>query len=425
MDEFQGPVISKPNGRLGRRNPSTDSVMGLVAGGVAVAGKVALGQIVKLIQPGDAAALGINAAYDANNDVLVYHHIQRYFFYNPDATLYLMLVAQDTTLTSMCSSAGAVHTLLTDEATAGTIRVVGVVKNASVATVPGDFSNGLLTDVLEAIVGAQSVLDTLASEANYVDNILLEGVLSSTATIGTLPSLRTLACDSVSVCVAADPAVYSATGAYAAIGSALGMLSIRKVSECLGSVDVISKPAARRGTNTYPLTSTASGYFLGAALSNGRAFAKLSTADKSALSDKGYIYAGKFAGFDGVYFNDSHTCTEASSDYAYIEDSRVWNKATRLLRAGILPVFRGQVEVDASTGYMTAGTTASFEAKGRRAVMPMAANGEISGEPTVTIAPNQDVVGTSKVSLELSYVRQAILRKLDAVVGAVNPAAGQ
>lgn len=424
MNEFSGLLPSKPRGRLGRRNPTADSVLGLVAGGVAVVGLLALGQVVKLSQPEDAVAVGINAAYDANNSVLVYHHIQRYFTYNPDGTLFLKVVAQGTSLAAMCAATGPLQQLLTDETTGGAIRKVGLVLNASAAYVAGDFTTGLLTDVLTAIPLAQAVLDTLAASANYVDNVMLEGILSPTASVTTLPSLRSLACDSVSVCIAADPATYAATTKpYAAIGSVLGMLSVRKVSECLGSVDVDRKPESARGTNTYPLTRTGLSYFLGAALSNGKSFGTLTEADKTNLQTKGYIYAGSFAGFDGVYFNDSHTCIAASDDYAYIEDTAVWNKAVRYLRVGMMPVLRGQVEVDASTGYMTASTTAYYKAKGVKAVLPMAVDKEISGEPTVEIAPNQDVVGTSTVSLSLSYVRQGILRNLTAEVGAVNPAA--
>ncbi len=201
------------------------------------------------------------------------------------------------------------------------------------------------------------------------------------------------------------------------------MLSVRKVSECLGSVDVARKPESIKGTQTYPLTNIAKGYFLTAALSNGTAFGLLTDADKTALKAKGYIYAGRFQGFDGVYFNDSPTCTEAASDYAYIEDGGVWCKAVRYLRLALLPVFKGTVEVDARTGFMTPGTTAYFKAKGEKGVGQMATDGEISGPPTVSIEPRQDVVGTSTVKLGLSYVRQGVLRSLVATVGAANPAA--
>ena len=424
MNEFQGVLPSKPRGRLGRRNPTTDGIMGMVAGGVAVAGLLALGQVVKLSQPADAVALGITAAYDANNAVLLHHHVQRFFAYNPDGTLYLKVVAQATSLTAMCGPGGAVEQLLTEAAVAGAIRKVGLVRNPAAAYAAGDFTSGLLTDVLTAVPAAQALAVALAAQAIYVDNIMLEGILAPAASITNLPALRVLASDSVSVCIAADPATLAATGRpYAAIGSALGMLSVRKVSECLGSVDIVRKPEAAKGTTTYPLTITALGYFLGAALSNGQPFAAVSVPDRGLLGDKGYIYAGSFAGLDGVYFNDSHTCIEASDDYAYIEDNGVWNKAVRLLREGLLPLLRGQVEVNPSTGYMTASTTAYYKSKGIKAVVPMAAAGEISGEPTVDIAPDQDVVGTSTVSMALSYVRQGILRKLEATVGAVNPAA--
>ncbi|MFD2787944.1 DUF2586 family protein [Hymenobacter rubripertinctus] len=422
MNEFQGPVIGKPRGRLGRRTPSTDAIFGLVAGGLAVAGLLALGQTVKLIQPEDAVAVGINAAYDANNNVLVYHHVKRFFHYNPDGTLYLKLVGQGTTLTAMCDTGGAVQQLLLDEATNGEIKGVGVVLNPAAA--PAAFTTGLHSDVLTAVAKAQALATTLLESAVFVDCILLEGVLGAAATPTTLPNLRLLASENVSVCIAADPAVLAVNGGagYAEIGAALGMLSIRKVSECLGSVDVTRKPEASKGTDTYPLTDLAGGYFLSSALSNGRRFATLSGADKSALGASGYIYAGRFEGFDGTYFNDSHSCTEVSGDYAYIEDNRVWNKAAKLVRQALIPVMRGDVEIDPATGFLPASTITYYQTKAGKTVKDMATAGELSGEPVVTIEPNQDVVGAGEISLEVGYVRRGVLRRIRATVGAINPA---
>ncbi len=424
MDEFQGPVISKLTGQLGRRSPGTDSVFGLLIGGVAAAG-LALGVAARLSQLTDAEALGLNAAYDANNNVLVHHHIERYFAYHPDGTLWVQLVAQGTSMAAMCEVAGSspLRQLLTAEAVRGGIRKVGVVLNPAAAPAAGAYANGLLADALAAIPKAQALLDELAATALYTDNVLLEGLVSAAATPTALPDLRTLASECVSVCVAADPAVLAATGRpYADVGSALGMLSVRKVSECLGSVDVARRPATARPADTYPLTNTGRGYWLGAALSGGQPVARLSAADRSNLGAKGYLYAGSFRGLDGVFFNDSHTCTAASDDYAYIEDTGVWNKAARLLRAGLLPLFRGEVEVDDATGYLSAGQVAYYQSKGARAVRPMSADKEISGDPVVVIEPRQDVVGTGVVRLGLGYVRRGILRRLEAAVGAFNPA---
>ncbi|SHJ75976.1 hypothetical protein SAMN02745146_0094 [Hymenobacter daecheongensis DSM 21074] len=426
MNEFQGPLISKPRGRLGRRNPSADGTIGLVAGGVAATG-LALGAILRLIQPEDAEAVGINAAYDANNNVLVYHHIRRIFHYNPDATLYLMLAPQAASLATICNPTGDyLRKLLQDDATKGEIRKAGVVLNPVAAPAAGEYTTGLLSDVLTAIPQAQALVVALAASAIYIDNIMLGGILSPTASVATLPNLRASASENVSVCIAADPAVLLATGRayYAEVGSALGMLSIRKVSECLGSVDIARKPEAAKGKDTYPLTSTATGYFLSAALSNGKPFGALFEAEKAALGTKGYIYAGRFQGLDGVYFNESHTCTEAASDYAYIEDNGVWNKATRNLREALLPVLRGEVDVDAATGFLSGGQVAYYQAKGAKAVGTMAAAKEISGEPVVRIEPSQNVVGTGTVKMSLAYVRRGILRQLEAEVGAINPAAG-
>ena len=124
-----------------------------------------------------------------------------------------------------------------------------------------------------------------------------------------------------------------------------------------------------------------------------------------------------------MYFNDSHTCTEVSGDYAYIEDNRVWDKAAKLVRQALVAVLRGEVETDPGTGFLPASAITYYQSKASKLVNQMAAAGEISGESVVTIEPNQDVVGAGEISLEVGYVRRGVLRQLKATVGAINPAA--
>jgi hypothetical protein len=430
MSEFNGPDITKKRGGLGRRSPSTDGVCGLICGGVAVAGKIALGEIKKLIQVSDAEDLGINAAYDSTNEILVYQHIKNFFRYNPNGTLYLMLVtrkaaATGVSMTDMCDTANDhLKKLLTyEEEGVKVIRNAGVVLNPDLATYVSTLTSGLDGDVVTAIPKAQELVEGLRAQQIYVDNIMLEG-REANGTIATMLDLRAQASEYVSVVIAADPAVQAldvSYAKYADVGSALGMLSVRKVNECLGSVDIANKPDAKKGSENYSLTDKVNGVYLSAAISSGVLYKDLTAAEKTSLEQKGYIYAGSYEGYQGVYFNDSHTCIEVADDYAYIEDNRVWNKAVRYLRKALMPIMKGNVDIDPATGYISSSTIAFFEQKAQKEVGKMATDGEISGQPEIYIDPKQDVVSASKVLLSLSYIRKGVLRKLEANVGATNP----
>jgi hypothetical protein len=87
-------TINKLSGGLGRRLPNQDMYSGLLANGVAVTGGAQLGTIYHLKGVSEAVTLGLNAAYDTTNTVLVYEHINEFFRINPNGDLYLMLVGQ-------------------------------------------------------------------------------------------------------------------------------------------------------------------------------------------------------------------------------------------------------------------------------------------------------------------------------------------
>src|ERR1022692_4333340 len=97
-----GLTIVKTQGGLGRKTPSADATGALVLQGPEVGG-LANGVYVKLQNIKDLEALGIDATYDSDNVVLVHYHVGEVFRLAPNATIYLMLVAQDTvSMTQMC-----------------------------------------------------------------------------------------------------------------------------------------------------------------------------------------------------------------------------------------------------------------------------------------------------------------------------------
>lgn len=423
--EFQGPILTKKRGGLSRRNPSDDAIFGFVCGGVTTAQYTTLGEIVELKQAADADAFGINAAYDANNGILVRHHIDRFFHYNPDGTLYLKIVAQGTTMAQMCDYANShVLDLFTNETIFGKVKHAGVVLNPDTGTYSPVYANGLDPDVEAAIAKAQELIDHLRTEYKlYKSGVLIEGRMEPSATLASLGDLSAKASDLVSVVVASDPATQDSDAAYANyadVGSALGMLSVRKVSESLGSLIIANVPEAKQGPGeTYPLTDEAQGYWLSAALSNGTKISTLAPSALDVLRAKRYIFVGKYAGQAGYFFNDSHSCVEFADDYAYIEDNRIWAKAATLVRAALLPVMKSEVQVDPESGNIAPSQIQYYQQRAKNALSGMLADQEIAGEPVIIIDPDQNVASTGRIDMALSYVRNGILRELNGSIAAV------
>jgi hypothetical protein len=420
MHSFSGPQINKVRGGLGRTAAATITAV-IIAGGVAT-DDLALETPVKISEPKELEAYGINAAYDANNKLQVHRAVSNFFLYAPEAQVYLYLVPRSGATNALQGLDTHLEAVMLNEATERSITMAGVILNPLEAYTP-TYTNGLDAHVLTAINHAQDVAETLRAQGIYLDNVLLDGRLADNATLAGLPNLRGLNSEYASVVCFNDPLVAALEPVWAKtadVGSALGMLAVRKVSECLGSVDLATKPEGAEGVGSYPLTKGTR--YTSAAITSGKLFSELSATELQALDNKGYIYAGRFEGFAGTYISDSHTCTLATDDYGYIEDNRVWNKASRLAREAMIPFTRGEVEVNPDNGQLSPTFVKYMESQVLRKLSVMSQNSEISGEPIVRIPLNQDIVATGQVSLSLQYVRKGILRKTVVNVFAINPA---
>lgn len=389
---FSGVKVNKQNGGLGRRNASTDAIMALVSGMPVTGTSVELNKAYTLLQASDAEALGVDAAFDANNNLLVFQAIKEFFSYAPDGTLYLIPT------TAALEASG----ILEEDALKAAIRskkdikCIGVI--GATSTITG------LADEVEAV---QAVIAAFAAEHNYIDAVILEGVADADAlTIPNYPDLRAKAAENVSVCIAQDPAVASIDAAYAkraTVGAVLGMLAVRQVNENLGSVDILNKPDGSKGDEDYPLTIDGTGAFASAALSDGTPFEDLTPAEIASLTTKGYIFAGAFDGYGGIFFNSSPTCVEKASDYAYIENNRVWNKAARLIRTTLIPKVKGVVKKDPSTGFIKATTVSYWQGLLNKAMETMVVDNEISGFDFY-INPSQTLSEDSPLRIEGNIV---------------------
>lgn len=403
-------TIIKRNGALGRRAASTDGVCGLVTTGIAVVGKLVLGDIYPMRSTRDANAIGLNDAYDTANHVLVYHHIDRFFKRSPSGTLYVMVAAQTNSLTNLCDLTKAFAKKMLREAK-GLIKFIGITSNPATGYEPV-LLTGLDGDVLTAVANAQALYTEEFTSFRYA-GILIEG-RQFNGTAAAAKDLRTLTAPNVSVTIAADPAISKADAAfanYAAVGDVLGLLSKAAVSQNIGEL-----------TTDFNLNDTGRGMFVTAGLSSNQDVNSYADADLDALHDKGYIFPTATAGIDGFYLNDSATAsTLQENDYAFIENNRTIEKAIFLARQALLPKVKSRVKVDPETGFLRDEDRKSLEAIGKKALAGMETDGDLSGGIDCYIDPEQDVLATSMINVEVSFIPVSIARQITVSIGFLNP----
>lgn len=140
----------------------------------------------------------------------------------------------------------------------------------------------------------------------------------------------------------------------------------------------------------------------------------------SGLNDKRYLVLRKHVGISGTYLNDSHTSVTSTSDFAYIESNRTIQKAKRLIRSFLLPQLNAPLTVDGDSGKLAIGSVKYFESLTSRGLDQMLSEGEISAYG-VFINPDQNVLSTSKLQIQVKIVPRGVARNIEVLIGfAVN-----
>jgi hypothetical protein len=250
-----------------------------------------------------------------------------------------------------------------------------------------------------------------ANEAVYKPmQIMLNAEISATASVASLVDLSTSTAPNVSVCIAQDGAndgeyLYKATGkSVGAIGAMLGAVSLAVVSESIGWV---SKFNMALGSELDTI-----------AFSNGQLYTALADSQFESLNNYSYIFLRKLTGITGSYWSDSKTTVTPTSDYSTIENNRVYQKITRVVRANMLPALSSPLRVNAD-GTLTAGTIGYFETLANNPLVQMEADGELSAHKVI-INPAQDVLATSTLELTLQNVPLGVARIIKINVGFVK-----
>lgn len=401
MGNLQGTKINKIDGGNGRLTDTNERVFLMVAP-CASGSSLVNGKAVRLIQVKDIEDLRITESYDANNKLLVHHHVSEFFRMAPEGTLYFLPLAKNATI------ANAVTATLPVLKANPEIKGVGLFgfAEATLAT---------------AITTANTLQSTLVNEVKksgvLLDCVLMESGTGGATALNAYPDLSTATAENVSVIIGQDPAIANLETEYknySAIGTALGSLAVRKISENLGSTSIENKPNDKKSSVFYSLTDAATGMFTDASLAtNGQKVSELSNEQLKDLVDKGYILIASYVGASGMYFSGSSTCTSKTSKYSTIENNAVWNGAARLIREALAPYIKGKVKKDPATGYIRSTTIAHWERVATKACIErLEAENEISGGE-IYISPKQKPNADNPVKISVTVVSDEIVHSFE------------
>lgn len=401
MGNLEGININKidgGNGRLSATNARIFLMVGAMALGTST---LTANESVKLIQTKDIEGYGVNESFDANNKVLIHHHVSEVFRLAPEATLHFLPVAADAT------HADVIPTILQTLKLNPEIKGIGFV----------GFADQNLTSVAALVEPLQNDLVNAAkTDGILIDSVFVEAGSAGALVFNTYPDFTTKSADNISVISGQDSDIAALEPEYAnysAIGSALGMLAVRKVSENIGSTDIINRPDDKKTEDFYSLTDTATGRYVKASLSTGEKIEELSAVQLKSLSNRGYIFIGSYVGAAGMYFSGSETCTAKTSKYSTIENNSVWNAAARLIREALAPYIKGKVKKDTSTGYIRSTTISHWERVATKACIErLEGENEISGG-SIYIDPKQAPNADTPIKISVTIESDEIAHTFD------------
>lgn len=320
----------------------------------------------------------------------LHYHISEYFRIQTKGQLYVGLYEEEVSTYTF-----AALTLMQNYA-------MGEIKQASVFQKNVVFATAQCA-ALQAIA--------TANEAVYKPlQIILNAEISATGSVASLVDLSTQTAPNVSVCIAQDGAndgyyIYKATNkSVGSCGAMLGAVSLALVSE---SIAWVGKFNMALGAELDTI-----------AFSNGQLYSALADSQFESLNNYSYTFLRKLTGIAGSYWSGSQTTVTPTSDYSTIENNRVYQKITRVVRANMLPALSSPLKVNAD-GTLTNATIGYFETLANNPLVQMEADNELSAHKII-INPAQDVLATSTLELTLQNVPLGVARIIKVNVGFVK-----
>ena len=253
----------------------------------------------------------------------------------------------------------------------------------------------------------QAAIEAMQVEFKNMNAVYAGDQLSDTLTAS--DDLRGLTNDRVSACAGQDGGgegwrlVDVLDRSMPAIGALLGTVSLANVSENVGWVSKFNLASVDLDVLSF---------------TTGDLYSGISVATQDLLENRGWIFAKKYTGKAGSFWNDSPTATPATGDYAYVENGRTIDKAVRGVNVALTSFINAPLFVDPDTGKMTELTVSNFKNAASIPLEQMLIEGDLSGYEVV-IDPDQNVLTTSKVELTIKLVPVGVARTIVVNIGYV------
>ncbi|WP_299460776.1 DUF2586 family protein [uncultured Microscilla sp.] len=365
--------------------------------------------------------VGITAAADLSNNVLVWEHVKDFFALANGTTLHVLFVPATTTLAQLFTDSEASNTTLKAylQKQAGEIKLLGVALNPDYAE---DHTTAVSTDLQAAIPLANTFADKQFNRSRPIEVILENRKFSGAATAAA--DLRGLNSGNVMV-VSSRDANRSAklttdghTGAatFAALGLALGKAASIQVNQNIGRLTV---PPLFQTKDNLPVEAVE--------FSGGASLNTFTDEDLNLLHNKGYTFIDRYAGYSGFYFVNDNTCEDATKSNSRLSLNRVANKAARITRATFLNFLKATIQVDGSTGQLLPSVVERFKDVINRAITDeMLENPDPTRLPEISsveisIDPTQNVLSTKKVVINQSIVPTGSVDVIETIISLDNP----
>jgi hypothetical protein len=351
----------------------------------------------------NAEDIGITQALDIGNEILLWEHIKDFYSNAPEGTALHVLAFAKSTSYQTLFTAPATNVLESYlAAQAGDVKLLAVAPNTDLAD---STTKNNVTDVVASLA-----LVNLFAESEFAKKrpllILLEG--RNFNPTGSVANLRTITnANRVAVIVSRNPQRVD-TLLTEGIENAIDMAAIGFM---LGKVAKIPVQRSIARVKDGDLG------WVNASFSGGNLVSSYTDGELDALNDKGYIFACKIVGKNGFFFNDEPTCTAATDDYAFISHTRTIDKVVRIVNQVFTEELSDEIEIDATTGTMTVTTAKDLQNKCENALNQLMTNKDEVSAVDCFIDPNQNVLQTDTIDVEVLVVKKGIKRKFNVKVG--------
>lgn len=316
-----------------------------------------------------------------------HYHISEYFRLQPKGSLYVGFYPVPSTYTFT-----EIQSL--QDFAAGKIRQIGVYKDSSA------FASGDMTAI-------QAVCDGLDVLHKPVSSVLYAGDIKAVSDLSNMADLSILNAPKVSAVISQDGGglgnfLFVTHGkSITTLGALLGAVSLAKVSEDIGW------PVKFNISNGSECDTVA--------FANGTQGSSVSQSLLDVLDNRRYVFLIKYVGLAGSYFNDSNTSVSVTSDYAYIENNRVIDKAIRGVYASLIAYINSPLVLN-NDGTLKDTTVAFFETQAGVNLDPMVRDSELSAFEVV-IDPSQNVLSTNNLIVTVKLVPIGVARQITVKIG--------